>query len=212
MDYLGAKNNNESLAAQIDIPKLYTATGDNEDGTMTQKAITEALSGGGGGETEELIFEGSVSKTANQTITMPRTFGEYRYIVISVRERVTPTTLPSKTSAQNNYYALQMTPRIRIDEEMLLNSASYSYYSSRVDYYASQIGIPVLELTAGVSPKVTSAPHYFFLTGRVSGINHTIEDFLEWLRGYNQFALYKATSNADITTKTVIYRITGVLK
>lgn len=119
------------------IMKLYDAVGSNTDGTMTQKAITEALSGGGGGGKIELIFNGSVSSSST-TITFPnsRTLSDYELVIMTC----------SGTSSQNYHTATVIFNADSLNLSRYMGSTYYNYYiriphinSSKVIDYVDEV-------------------------------------------------------------------------
>lgn len=61
----------QASASVAGIMKLYTSTGSNTDGTMTQKAITDALSSGGGGSLQNWETSITSSSAGQMSITVP---------------------------------------------------------------------------------------------------------------------------------------------
>ena len=61
----------QATASVAGVMKLYASTGSNTDGTMTQKAITDALSSGGGGTLQDWETSTTSSSAGKMSITVP---------------------------------------------------------------------------------------------------------------------------------------------
>lgn len=73
------------------ITKLYTATGTNTDGTMTQAAITEAI-GSGDSSKIETIFSGSLSLTSTVFARLPddKVLNDYKLFIATFVNKSSP--------------------------------------------------------------------------------------------------------------------------